>query len=91
MNALSSHNIPNFGIVVERCRHYLVALCVEVKRHNLSLVALKVEQAGTFLDIPNLGSVVHGTSGSQHAVRIEAETYDFLIMTSQSVHQLTSC
>ena len=31
MNALSSHDIPNFGSVIERCGHDLITLGVEIQ------------------------------------------------------------
>jgi hypothetical protein len=56
-----------------------------MQRDDLGVVTLKTENLLAGLDVPELGGVVHGASGDEHAVRVERETDDFHLVAFKSV------
>lgn len=56
---------------------------------NLSRVTIKVEQLFSLLNVPYLGSVVHGASGGEDAVRIKTEANDLLFVALQGLLHFT--
>ena len=78
--ALAGADVPDLCRVVERGGHQAIAVRIEMKRNNLSVVPLQAENFLTCLHVPQLRGVVHGPRRYKHAVRVERQADNLHLM-----------
>lgn len=62
-NCFSNSCVPNNGSSIEWTSKYFISICIETQRNNFAFVALESRVKLPRFQIPQFGSLIHGTSG----------------------------